>query len=77
MPAAYLGTDIISYFHEVEIYHTALAVYHIAWRYIIKIYKFIVVYKRGLCQKLRKNRLLSLSFEFHYFLFDQYVIQCH
>ena len=24
------GTDIISYFHEVEIYHTALAVYHIA-----------------------------------------------
>ena len=24
------GTDIISYFHEVEIYHTAFAVYHIS-----------------------------------------------
>ncbi len=30
MPSAYEGTDIISYFHEVKIYHAALAVYHIA-----------------------------------------------
>ena len=27
---AYDGTDIISYLHEMEIYHTAQAVYHIA-----------------------------------------------
>ena len=30
MSTEYEGTDIISYFHEVEIYHTVPAVYHIA-----------------------------------------------
>ena len=36
MPSAYEGTDIISYFHGVEIYHTATPYIVSRQRYIIE-----------------------------------------
>ena len=36
MPTAYEGTDIISYFHKVEIYHTATPYIISRKRYIIE-----------------------------------------
>ena len=36
MPSAYEGTDIISYFHGVKIYHTALPYIISRQRYIIE-----------------------------------------
>ena len=64
MPSAYEGTDIISYFHGVEIYHTA---YRISYRIsdislkIITNYDIIAL-KEGAF--MSENKLLDLSFEF-------------
>ena len=51
------GTDIISYLSEAKIYHTAYAVYHIAFgRYIIKIYWEKIYYKTAYYEQLTTDK---------------------
>ena len=64
MPSAYEGTDIISYFHKVEIYHTARRISYRNSDISLKnatIYDIIPM-KEGAFTS--ENKLLDLSFEF-------------
>ena len=58
------GTDIISYFHEVEIYHTAKPYIILQKQYIIENATFndIIDLKEGAF--MSENKLLDMSFEF-------------
>lgn len=64
MPSAYEGTDIISYFHEVEIYHTVSRIsYRKSDISLKRITKYdIITNERGAI--MSENKLLNLSFEF-------------
>ena len=58
------GTDIISYFHEVEIYHTAKSYIILRTQYIIEKCNIndIIDLKEGAF--MSENKLLDMSFEF-------------
>ena len=64
MPSAYEGTDIISYFHGVKIYHTAKPYIMLQKQYIIENATFndIIDLKEGAF--MSDNKLLDMSFEF-------------